>query len=80
MFRSHPEIPFYLVTPNKETARQESLRWGVQSVVMKNIKETTFVKRAIALLKKQKKIKNKMRLAVVMGDRHGEGYDVVVVK
>ncbi len=79
ILRAHPEVPFYLAVPNLFLQRQTVLRWGVTPFILKNAKEETFVKRAILELKKQKKIKNGMRLAVVMGGTHGDGFDCVVV-
>lgn len=79
VLRSHPEIPFLLAVPNKQLEQQTSLRWGVTPFVLKNANEKTFVKRALAELKKKKLIKKGMKLAVVMGGSHGEGFDHITV-
>ncbi len=79
IFRSHPEIPFFVACPNKQLAQQAVLRWGAIPFVLAKANEQTFAKRAIAELKKQKQIKKAMRLAVVMGGSHGKGYDLIEV-
>ena len=79
IFRFHPEVPFYLAVPNVSIEQQTVLRWGVMPFVLKNANEKMFVKRAIAELRKKKLVKTGMRLAVVMGGSHGEGFDSVTV-
>lgn len=76
--RSHPEIPLFIGCPNETLARQVSLRWGSRPFVIKNAREQTFASRAIAQLVKARLIKKGERLAVVLGGRHGESFDVVV--
>ncbi len=77
--RSHPEIPLFIGCPNEGLARQVSLRWGSYAFVLKNAREHTFASRAIRLLQSQRLLKKGMRLAVVLGGRHGEAFDVVTV-
>lgn len=77
--RLHPEIPLFIACPNQTLARQVSIRWGSDAFVLKNAKEKTFVARALRVLRSSKKIKKGMRLAVMMGGRHGEAFDVVTV-
>lgn len=77
--RSHPEVPLFIGCQNEALARQVSLRWGSRSFVIKNAREQTFASRAIGQLKKQRLVKKGMRLAVILGGRHGEAFDVVTV-
>jgi pyruvate kinase len=79
VLRSHPEIPLFMAVPNKGLEQQTVLRWGAIPFVLKNANEKTFVKLALAELKKRKWIKKRMKLAVVMGGTHGEGFDHIVV-
>ena len=79
VLRSHPEIPLFLAVPNKQLEQQTALRWSAMPFVLKNANEKTFVKRALLELKKKKWTKKGMKLAVVMGGTHGEGFDHVVV-
>lgn len=76
--RSHPEIPFFIGCPSETLARQVSLRWGSRAFVIKNASEQTFASRAVAQLAKARLVKKGARLAVVLGGRHGESFDVVV--
>lgn len=77
--RFHAEIPLFIACSNPKLARQTALRWGSEPFVLKNVKEKTFVSRALRVLKDLKKIRKGMRLAVVLGGRHGEAFDVVTV-
>jgi pyruvate kinase len=79
VLRSHPEIPLFMAVPNKGLEQQTVLRWGAIPFVLKNANEKTFVKLALAELKKRKWIKKRMKLAVVMGGTHGEGFDHIGV-
>lgn len=79
ILRSHPEIPLFLAVPNQQLENQTSLRWSTKPFVLKEAKEQTFVKRALNELKKKRMIKKGMKLAVIMGGSHGEGFDRVVV-
>ena len=79
VLRSHPEISLFLAVPNKQLEQQTALRWGIMPFVLKNANEKTFVKRALQELKKKKWIKKGMKLAVIMGGSHGEGFDHVIV-
>jgi pyruvate kinase len=79
LLRMHPEIPLFLATENKTLEHQSVIRWGVVPFVLKNAQEKTFVKRALAELQKRKWIKKGMKLAVVMGGTHGEGFDHLTV-
>jgi pyruvate kinase len=77
--RAHPEIPLFIACQSDTSARQAALRWGSVPFVFKNAREATFAKRAIRFLLKEKQVKRGMRLAVVLGGRHGEAFDVVEV-
>lgn len=77
--RLHSEIPLFIACQTQIQARQVSLRWGSEAFVLKNVKEKTFVMRAVRVLKSVKKIKKGMRLAVVLGGSHGEAFDIVTV-
>ena len=79
ILRSHPEIPLLIAVPNQQIEQQAVLRWGSVPFVLKNANEKTFVKRAINELKKKRLVKKGMKLAVIMGGTHGEGFDHVVV-
>lgn len=79
VLRSHPEIPLFLAVPSKQLEQQTALRWSAMPFVLKNANEKTFVKRALAELKKRKWTKKGMKLAVVMGGSHGEGFDHITV-
>lgn len=79
MHRARPEIPFFIACSSEVEARQVSLRWGSIPFVLKNAREQTFASRAIRVLQKAGKVKRGMRLAVVLGGRHGEAFDVVEV-
>lgn len=75
--RARPEIPLYIACPTETHARQVALRWGSVPFIFKNAHEETFASRAIRFLLNEKKVKKGMRLAVVLGGRHGEAFDVV---
>ena len=77
--RSRPEVPLFLGCSNQTLARQVSIRWGVKAFILKNAREQTFVQRALGVLQKQRLVKKGMRLAIVLGGRHGEGFDVTTV-
>ncbi|MCX6714595.1 MAG: pyruvate kinase [Candidatus Uhrbacteria bacterium] len=79
VLRSHPEIPLFLAVPNKQLEQQTVLRWSAMPFVLKHANEKTFLKRALLELKKKKWTKKGMKLAVIMGGSHGEGFDHVVV-
>lgn len=76
----HPEIPLYIATKDARVARQVSMHWSAVPFVMKIQKESTFVRAAIANLKKQKLIKKGARLVVVTGHLYGDGIDLVTVE
>ncbi len=80
VFRTHPEIPFYLAASSDVYARQASLRWSARTFVLKSANENTFMKRAFAALKKKRKLKKGSKVAVIMGKSHGDGYDLVAVE
>lgn len=75
--RARPEIPLFIACPTQTHARQVALRWGSVPFVLKNAHEQTFARRAIRFLLKEKKVKRGMRLAVILGGRHGEAFDEV---
>lgn len=77
--RLHPEIPLFLGCSTDALARQVSLQWGSRVFVIKKAREQTFALRAIRLLQKQRLVKKGMRLAVILGGRHGKAFDVVTV-
>lgn len=77
VLRSHPEIPLFIASPSETHARQVTLHWGSIPFVFKNAREQTFASRAIRFLLKERKVKRGTRLAVVLGGRHGEAFDVV---
>ncbi|MBI2475281.1 pyruvate kinase [Candidatus Uhrbacteria bacterium] len=79
VLRFHPEIPLFIACPTQMQARQVSLRWGSETFVLKNVREKTFVARALRILKSDKKVHNGMRLAVVLGGRHGEAFDIITI-
>jgi pyruvate kinase len=76
----HPEIPLYIATKDARVARQVSLHWSAVPFVIKTQKEATFVRVAIAKLKKQRLIKKGTRLVVVTGHLYGDGIDLVTVE
>lgn len=80
VLKFHPEIPLFIATENDRLARQTALRWGAQTFVIRNQKEHTFVKRALTALRKDRKIKKGMRLAVLLGGSHGKGFDLITVE
>jgi len=79
LLRNHPEIPFFLAVPNKELEQQTVLRWGTMPFVLKKAHEQTFVTRAIKELKQRRLVKKGMKLAIIIGGSHGEGFDHLVV-
>jgi len=80
IMRAHPEIPLFLATENPQMQQQAAIRWGVVPFVLTKAQEHTFLKRAVLELKKKRFIKKGMKLAVIMGGSHGEGFDHVVVE
>lgn len=76
---ARPELPLFLSSSDKTQMRQLALRWGVIPFYLRVGKSQTFARRAIAQLKKQRLVKRGMRLAVVLGGEHGDGFDTVVV-
>ncbi len=80
VFKAHPEIPFFLGVSSNRLARQVSLRWGCIPFVVKNPNEKTFVQRAVRALRSKRKARKGMRLAVVLGGIHGEGFDIITIK
>lgn len=74
-----PEAPLFLAVGSEREARQMSLFWGVIPFVIKTQKEETFVRVALRKLKASRTIKKGSKLAVVIGQQHGEGFDVIPV-
>ncbi|MBT5808107.1 hypothetical protein HOI18_02410, partial [Candidatus Uhrbacteria bacterium] len=80
VLKARPEIPLFIAAATDREARQTSLHWAATSFVLKGQNEKTFLRRAIKKLRDTRLIKKGMRLAVVMGGSHGEGFDVVTVE
>lgn len=80
ILKSRPELPLFIATGSDRQARQLSIRWGAVPFTMKVQNERTFVRTAVAKLKKDRVVKKGTRLAVVMGEQHGEGFDLVDIK
>jgi len=79
ILKSRPELPLFIAVGSDRQARQLSIRWGAEPFVMKVQNERTFVRTALAKLKKERLVKKGTRLAVVLGEQHGEGFDLVDV-
>ena len=77
--RCHPEIPFFIACETEAQARQVALRWGSIPFVLTRVKEETFVSRAVSALKASRRIKKGMRIAAVLGGRHGKAFDVIEI-
>jgi pyruvate kinase len=75
----HPEIPLHLAAPNETLARQANLRWGIRPFVLKAARKT-FAAEAVARLKKEKRVKKGMRLAVVLGSADAADCQVIAVR
>jgi pyruvate kinase len=80
VLKAHPEIPLFIATKTVGEARQLMIRWSVQAFVMKTQNEKTFTKTAIKRLRKLRWLKKGTQVAVVMGERHGEGIDLIDVE
>ncbi len=80
LHRFHPEVPLFLAAPDAAVVRQNNVRWGVSPFLLKTADPKTFVRRAVAALRKAGKVKAGMRLAAVLGAEHGKGFDLVEVK
>jgi pyruvate kinase len=70
----HPEIPLLLGVPNESLQRQNNLRWGVQPILVKGQKKLPDLLR---VLKKQKRVRRKMRVAVLESDRKKTDFEIV---
>jgi len=79
LLHQHLELPLHLAAPSDALAQQANIRWGVRPFVLKAGKATTFAARAMAFLKREKRVKKGMRLVVVVGGKEGPGCDVVRV-
>lgn len=79
VLKTRPEIPLFIAVSSEREARQLSIRWGVCPFVLKRQEEKSFVRLATAKLQKDRLIKKKMRLAVILGQQHGGGFDLVTV-
>ena len=77
--KTHPEVPLFIAVSSEREARQLTIRWGVHPFVLKKQEEKTFVRLSLQKLKKDRLVKKKMRLAVILGQQHGEGFDLVTV-
>lgn len=80
LLMARPEIPLFLAATHPTAVRQLAVRWGVIPMKLAAGKPETFAKRAVTKLKKEKRVKKGMRLAVVLGGEHGDGFDTVIVK
>ena len=80
ILKGHPEIPLYLACESQREARVHALRWGVVPFVVRGQNDSTFVRVATALLQRKKLLKKGARLAVVVGKKRIERFDVIVVK
>jgi pyruvate kinase len=79
LLKMHPEIPLYLACESEKEARQTSLRWGVQSFLMKKQKKNTFVRRSLRQIKRQRLIKKGSMIALVLSDKQGQDIDLIHV-
>jgi len=74
-----PQVPLYCAVQNETVERQLLLSWGVQSFVMTKTQSANFLENSFDMLKKSKHIKRGMKLAVLFGGEHGEGFDLITV-
>lgn len=77
---AHPEVPLFLVAPNDTLAQQNNIRWGVRPLVLVGKEPKALLRKALSVLHKTGQIKSGMRLAVILGEEHGRGFDLVEVK
>ncbi|MBI2473926.1 pyruvate kinase [Candidatus Uhrbacteria bacterium] len=77
--KTRPEVPMFIAVSSEREARQLTIRWGVHPFVLKKQQEKTFVRLGLQKLKKDRMVKKNMRLAVILGKQHGEGFDLVTV-
>lgn len=76
---SRPRVPIFAATHSEATRRQLLIRWGMQPFVLSKSATGQFVEQAFKELKKAKLVRRGMRLAVLLGGEHGEGFDLITV-
>ncbi len=76
---ARPEIPLYIASDDLSRVRQMNMRWSVRPFLFKKMSSSDFVKKAVAMLRKEGRVKKGMRLALVLGGEHGAGFDVIDV-
>jgi pyruvate kinase len=76
LLSARPEISLYLAVPSETLMRQNNIRWGVRPFVISK----SSVEQVLAWLKRHRWIRKGDRLAVVAGEKHGKGVDVIQVK
>lgn len=77
LLKMHPEIPLILACASDREARQVSVRWGVQTFVMKKQANKTFEKRAVKHVRKRRLVRKGSMVALVLSDKHGQDIDLV---
>ncbi len=73
---ARPELPLYLAVASETLMRQNNIRWGVRPFVIPK----SSVDQALAILKRRRWVRKGNRLAVVAGEKHGKGVDVIEIK
>lgn len=76
---ARPEAPMYIASDDLRSVHQLNMRWGVYPFFSDKLDAKVFTKKAIAILKKDKKLKKGMRIALVLGEYHGKGFDLVTL-
>jgi pyruvate kinase len=76
---SRPEVPVFIATDNPTVLRQMNIRTSVRPFLLKRMRSADFVKKSVAWLRKNGRVKAGMKLALVLGGSHGLGFDLIEV-
>lgn len=77
LLSERPQIPLVLACADAVTARQMMLRWGVVPVVLSATPATTLARRLRTLTLRTLNLSRTARIAFILGEEHGSGFDVL---
>ena len=75
--RSRPNVPHFVAVATEGEARQMVLHWGIVPIVVPLLSAGKVVESMFRILRQRSLIKKGMRLAVLEGGEHGDGFDLI---
>ena len=79
LLMARAEVPLFIAAETETVVRQLNLSWGVRPFLLNGIKREAFARRAVAELKKRKWVKRGTRVALILGGKHGAGFDLIEI-